>query len=173
MDITLINKNCVKLKGKKASFVIDPEKDAPKTTADAILLTGVLDIDTSRVSDSRVVIKGSGEYEVTGSKITALSTPKCVVYKLSIDNVSIILGKSVDFSKLESNFTVCDIVLINVDSEFNESFITSLGPKVVVLYGDNKSDGAKKLGAKNLTPITKFSAVKDKLPEKMDVVVLG
>ena len=83
------------------------------------------------------------------------------------------MGRSVDFSKLESNFTACDIAIINADSEFNESFITSLGPKIVVLYGDNKLDGAKKLGAENLTPVAKFSAVKDKLPEKMEIVVLG
>lgn len=172
MDISLVNKDCIKLKGKKASFVIDPEKDTPKTSADAILLTRSLGSDTSRVSDFRVVIEGSGEFEVTGSKIAAVTTPKGIVYKLSIDNVSIVSGKSVDFSKLESNFTACDIALINVDSEFNESFITTLSPKIVVLYGENKLVGAKKLGAQNLTPVTKFSAAKDKLPEKMEIVVL-
>ena len=172
MDISLVSKDCIKLKGKKASFVVDPKKDSPKTAADAILLTGS-GADTSRVSDFRIVVKGSGEYEISGSKAAAVATPKCVIFKLSIDNVSIILGKSVDFSKLESNFTACDIALINADSEFNESFITALSPKIVVLYGDNKLDGAKKLGGENLTPIAKFSAVKDKLPEKMEIIVLN
>ena len=173
MDILLVNKNCIRLKGKKASFVIDPEKDTPKTSADAILLTGNFQSDTSRVFDSRVIIKGSGEYEVTGSKVAVAVTPKCAIYKLSIDDISIILSKSVDFSKLESNFAACNIALINADNEFNELFITSLGPKVVVLYGENKSDGAKKLGAQNLAPVAKFSITKDKLPEKMEVVLLG
>ena len=173
MDISLVSKDCIKLKGKKVNFIVDPKKDSPKTAADAILLTGGLDIDTSRVSDFRVVVRGSGEYEVSGSKVASVSTPKGIIFKLSIDNLSIILGRSVDFSKLESNFTACDIAIINADSEFNESFITSLGPKIVVLYGDNKLDGAKKLGAENLTPVAKFSAVKDKLPEKMEIVVLG
>lgn len=173
MDIALINKSCIRIKGKKGSFIVNPEKDMPKTAGDAILLTGSLGTDTSRVSESRVVIKGSGEYEVAGSKIAVVSTPKSAVYKLSIDSVSIILGKSVDFSKLESTFTACDIALINADSEFNESFITSLGPKVVVLYGENKLDAAKKLGVQNLSQVTKFSIAKDKLPEKMEIVVLG
>lgn len=167
-----MSKDCIRLKGKKVSFVIDPKKDTPKTTGDAILLTNNLDIDTSRVSDFRVIVKGQGEYEVSGSKVSSVATPKCIVYKLLIDNVIVILGRSVDFSKLESNFTACDIALINADSEFNESFITSLGPKVVVLYGENKLDGAKKLGTENVTPVAKFSIAKDKLPEKMEVVVL-
>lgn len=173
MDISLVVKDCIKLKGKRASFVIDPEKDTPKITGDAILLSGSLVSDISRVTDSRVILRGPGEYEVSGSKTAAVATPKCVIYKLSIDNINIILGKSVDFSKLESNFTACDVAVLNVDDGFNESFVTSLAPKIVVLYGEKRLDGAKKLGAQNLSPVAKYSIAKDKLPEKTEVVVLG
>lgn len=171
MDISCINKNCIKLKGGKASFIIDPETTA--ISADAILLTGSLGANAFPVSDSRVVVGGPGEYEVSGSKISAVATPKCVIYKLSIDNMSVILGSVVDFSKLESVFSACDVVILNVDEDFNESFVTTLGPKIVVLYGDKKETGAKKLGAQNLSPIAKLSIVKDKLPEKMEVIILN
>ncbi|MEK7517768.1 MAG: hypothetical protein AAB583_04415 [Patescibacteria group bacterium] len=172
MDISILSQNCIKLKGKKAIIIVDPEKQTPKTSADAILLTGI-DFDTSRISDSRVILNGPGEYEIKGSKISGAATPKYAIYKLLMDNISIILGKPVDFSKLESNFTACDVAVLNADHEFNESFVTALSPKMVVLYGEKKLDGAKKLGAKNLAPEGRLSVAKDKLPEKTEIIVLA
>lgn len=173
MDVSVINKNCIKIKGKKTAFIVDPEKDTPKTSADAVLLTRNSGFDISRVSGSRVVLNGPGEYEVNGSKISAVATTEHIIYKLLIDNTTITLGRSVDFSKLDGNFTACEIVLLNACDEFSESSITSLEPKIVVLYGDKKTEKSKKLGENNIISVVKFSTTKDKLPEKMEVVVLG
>jgi len=44
----------------------------PKTSADAIILSGERNADISRVTDSRIVIAGPGSYEVGGIKVSGL-----------------------------------------------------------------------------------------------------
>ena len=172
MDIAIFGKTSIKLKGKRVSFIVDPSKETPKISSDAIiLLDGFANIDTSRVTDSRMIIEGPGGYEVGGSKISGASTPQGVLYKLSIDDIVVIIGKATE-SKTEG-FSACQIAVVNTDSDFNESFITALEPKITVLYGDKKEASAKMLGAENVGPASKITIAKDKLPEKMEVVVLG
>ena len=172
MDIAIIGKNSIRLKGKEATFVVDPAKDMPKTPADAvILLNGLENIDTLRVTDFRIIINGAGGYEVGTSKITGAKTPKGTLYRISIDDVSIILGYATD-AKIEG-FSACQMAIVNTNSDFNESFIMVMEPKIAVLYGEKKQESAKALGAENVSLVSKISITKDKLPEKMEVVVLG
>lgn len=172
MDISIVGKNSIKLKGKKVSFVVDPSKEMPKTSADAvILLNGTENVDLDRAADSRIVINGPGEYEIGGAKVSGAATPKGVLYHVSIDDVHIIVGKPTE-SKIEG-FVASQVAVIHVDSKINESFITSLEPKITVLYGEKKEEEAKALGAQTITSVSKITVAKDKLPEKMEVVVLG
>lgn len=171
VDISIVEKNSIRLKGKSISFVVDPSGVMPKTSADAvILLSGIRNMDISRVADSRLVIGGAGEYEVNGAKISGTATPKGILYKLSIDGVAIILGRTTELKA--EGFSNCQIAIINADEEFNESFVTALEPKIIVVYGDKKEECAKKLGLENIVSVPKITILKDKLPEKMEVVVL-
>lgn len=172
MDISIVGKNSIKLKGKFTAFIVDPVKDMPKTSADAIvLLNGANDIDIGRVADSRLFINGAGEYEVNGAKILGTTTSKGVLYRFSIDDVSIIIGRAAE--PKTGGFNTCQVAIVNTDSDFNESFVTALEPKITVLYGDKKTDSAQTLGAENISSVSKITVTKDKLPEKMEVVVLG
>lgn len=172
MDIVEVGKNSIKIRGKNIAFAVDPSKETPKTSADAIvLLNGYENIDISRVVDSRIIINGAGEYEVGGAKISGTTTPKGTLYKLSIDGITVILGGACE-TKAEG-FSSCQVLLINTDSELSESFVTALEPRIAVLYGDSKKEAAKTLGAENIPSVSKITVTKDKLPEKMEVVVLG
>ncbi len=172
MDISIVGNQSIKLKGKQASFIVDPTKEMPKTSADAIiLLNGNCDIDVARVTDYRIIIDGPGGYEVGGSKISGTKTSKGTLYKLSIDDVSIILGSVTD-AEMEG-FDVCQVAVINTNSDFNASFVTAMEPKITVLYGDKKTESAKTLGAESAGLVPKITIIKDKLPEKMEVVALG
>lgn len=172
MDISIIGNNSIKLKGKQVAFVVDPALSMPKTSADAIiLLNGNNNVDLSRVTDSRIIIDGSGGYEVGGAKISGTKTSKGVLYKFSIDNINVILGSAID-TKMEG-FDVCEVAIVNTNNDFNESFVTALEPKMTVLYGDKKVESAKALGAENISSVPKVTVAKDKLPEKMEVVALG
>jgi len=177
VDIAIVGKNSLKIKGKQITFIVDPTPDMPKTSADAIiLLNGVSppaggNIDTSKVTDSRITINGAGGYEVGGVKISTAKTPKGILYSLSIDDVSVILGSATD-AKIEG-FNACSVAVINADNDFNESFVTALEPKITVLYGEKKIEAAKAIGAENISSVSKITITKDKLPEKMEIVVLG
>ena len=172
MDISIVGGNSIKLKGKQATFVVDPVEKMPKTSADAIiLLNGSRNIDVGRVTDYRIIIDGPGGYEVGGVKISGTKTSKETLYKLSIDNISIILGSAAD-AKMEG-FNVCQIAVVNTTENFNESFVTALEPKMTILYGDKKTESAKTLGAESVVLVSKITITRDKLPGKMEIVVLG
>jgi len=172
VDISIVGKNSIKLKGKHATFIVDPSSEMPKTPGDAIiLLNGFNDIDTARVADFRIIINGAGEYEVSGAKVSGAKTPKGILYKILIDDISIILGMTMQ-DKTEG-FSACEIAVINASGEFNQSFITALEPKITVIYGISKIEAAKTLGAQNVSLVPKITTSKDKLPEKMEIAVLG
>lgn len=172
MDISIVGNQSIKLKGKQVAFVVDPTKETPKTSADAIIfLNGSRDMDATRVTDFRIIIDGPGGYEVGGAKITGTKTPLGTLYRLSIDGASIILGSATD-AEMEG-FNVCQVAVVNTNSNFSASFVTAMEPKVTVLYGDKKVESAKTLGAESVSSVPKITITKDKLPEKMEVVVLG
>ncbi len=172
VDISFVGKQSIRLKGKSITFIVDPTRKMSKTSADAIiLLNGSDNVDVSRVTDSRIIIDGPGGYEVGGAKMSGTTTSKGTLYRLSIDDVSIIIGYATE-SKAEG-FNSCQVLIVNADNDFNESFVTALEPKITVLYGDKKNESAKTLGLENITSTSKILVVKDKLPEKMEIVVLG
>lgn len=172
MDIAILGNQSIKIKGKQASFIVDPSKEISKISADAIIfLNGYDNIDTTRVTDSRIIISGAGGYEVGGAKVSGTTTAKGTLYRISIDGVVIIVGKVAE-TKAEG-FNACQIAVVNTEGDFNESFVTSLEPKITVLYGPSKIEWAKTLGAQSVTEVSRITVAKDKLPEKMEVVVLG
>jgi hypothetical protein len=172
VDISVLGKDSIKLKGKNVTFVVNPTKGMPKIAADAvIILDGASDLDLERVTESRITIEGPGGYEIGGAKIYGTQTPVGTLYKISLDNVSILLGPAADVEK--EGFNVCQVAIVNTSNNFNESYVTAMEPKIVVLCGDKKVESAKALGAEKTSLVSKISVTKDKLPEKMEIVVLG
>jgi hypothetical protein len=172
VDISIIEGKSIKLKSKRAIFVVDPAVKMPKIASDAIiLLDGYNNVDVSRVTDSRIIINGPGEYEVSGVKISGTKTSGGTLYKLLIDDMIVILGSAAEIKT--EGFNSCQIAVVNTTNNFIESFVTTLEPKTTVLYGEKKTESAKALGVESVTPVAKVAIVKDKLPEKMEVVVLG
>lgn len=170
MDVAIIGENVIKVRSKHVSFVVDPIKEMPKVNVDAILLLGDnKNVDSSRVLDQRITIGGLGEYEIGGVKIVGIETG---VYSLFLDSQRVVLGKVSYIAKLQDNMPSCDIAILYVDEDI-KSIVAKLEPKIVVLYGDRKMEGAKALGKVATEPVQKFTIAKDKLPQEMEVVVLG
>lgn len=175
VDISIIGKQSIKIKGKQVSLIVDPTREIPKIPADAVILLNGYgeNVDVSRVIETRAIINGAGGYEIGGAKISGTATSKGTLYQISIDGVSIIIGSTTE-TKAEG-FNTCQVAIVNTagGGDFNESFVTSLEPKITVLYGSSKIDGAKTLGAQSVSEVSKITVARDKLPEKMEVVVLG
>ena len=173
MDISLLSEQSIRVRGKLGSFIVDPSSEMQKNPADGILLQNPDSKDEfSKVENYRIVIRGPGDYEVGGIKVGAVRGKENLLYRLNVDDVTMLLGKASELSK-EDKIDACDILVLNVDSSFDESLIAKIDPKVVILYGMGAKEALGKLGRTELVPVKKFAAIKDKLPIEMEVVVLG
>ena len=173
MDISLLSQSSIKIRGKTGSLIVDPEDAMPKNNADGVLFqnpksqAGVL-----RVLDCRIFVHGMGDYEVSGIKISAVGGRENLVYRLTVDEVSILLTKATEIVK-DDKINSCDILLLNVDSNFDESMVAKIDPKITILYGAGTKEALKQLGKENTAAVKKFSTAKDKLPAEMEVIVLN
>jgi hypothetical protein len=173
MDFQTFGEDTLKIKSKKVNLAIDPREKISKFDAEAVLLTeGVFD--ASRINDYRVIIDGPGEYEVSGLKISGIKSDGGIIYELISDNTNILVAKASVLEKIPTDkLDDYKIVVINVDSELNQSVIIAMEPRVVILYGQNKKEGAKKIGSESIPVSSKISLSEDKLPEELEVMLLG
>lgn len=173
MDVMLIGKNSLRIKGKNASFVVNPDSSVGKTEADAIvLLTAHSDQIFPKIQGSRITIKGPGEYEISEIKISTTKVDWNLVARADVDAVKLLVGSGESIEKIHDKIEECDIAIVNSDTDFNQAVLTSLEPKVLLVYGDNKEGVAKSLGKSEATRVSKFSTSLEKLPSEMEMVLL-
>ncbi len=174
MDVALLNKNTLRIKGKNGSLIINPTSAIGKTEADAIvLLEESADQKAEKVEGSRITIKGPGEYEVNGIKISATRVGKDLVANIDVDGLKLLVGKGSTIEEIHDKTPECKIAVINSDDDFNHSFLTSLEPSALLVYGDKKEEVAKSLGKTDAAYASKFSATSEKLPAEMQLILLG
>ena len=172
MDFSILHNNSIRIRTKRASFVVDPVKSISKTNADAVILLDKEVVDLSRVEDHRVVLQGEGEYEVKNVKISGIGVGDGFVYSIFADNLSLVLGKVSMVSRIRDKSLPCQVAVFYVDEKL-EVIAARLDPLIVVLYGEKKIEGAKELGRDHIKPVGKVTLTKEKLPGEMEVVILG
>jgi hypothetical protein len=173
VDIQIFDNSTLKIKNKRTILAFDPVKNISKFDADAIVLTGG-DSDISRISNPRVIIDGPGDYEISGLKISCIGTALDRIYILNSDNTNVLVAKSSAVNKMSSDrIGEHQVVILNADEDINQSIVTSMEPRVVILYGDKKKEGAKALGMESNSMVSKISISEDKLPEELKVYILG
>lgn len=174
MDVILLNQNTLKIKGKASSLVVNPNSSTNKTEANAILLlSSYSDQKFGKIEGAHITIKGPGEYEVNGMKISATSVGQELVAKIDVDDLKLLLGSGSAIEKVLDKIEECQVAVVGSESEFNHSTLTKLEPKVLIVYGDKQEDVAKSLGKDNAIKAIKYSTTAEKLPEEMEVVLLG
>lgn len=173
MDVILLGKNSIRVKGKKSSFVIDPTTELGKTEADAAInLSNLPSFSAAKLDGSRVTFSGPGEYEVGGVKMSLLPAVGERVGFFDIDYISVLAGSGAAIEKVQEKAESADIVVVNANGEFNYSILATLEPKVLIVYGDKKDEVKKALG-KEGEVMSKFSTAKEKLTDEMQLVLLG
>ncbi|MBI5123379.1 hypothetical protein HZA75_05990 [Candidatus Roizmanbacteria bacterium] len=168
MEITLLPKNGLRLKGKQTTLAIDPQ--------DKATYGGVLLIEKSAdqiINQEEVIISSTGEYEIGGIKMTGSRTEGGMLYSLSIDGVEVLVGKLDALEKMQHKLKEHNIVIVKCDVEGNASFITSLAENVVIFYGDKAKEIASSFGKENIKEMSKYSTTKDKLPADVETIVLA
>lgn len=175
MEIYLISENSIRIKTKRAAIVVDPTSSLRvKISAEIIaLLNKTLEYSTSKIEGMRLLIRGAGEYEVEGVKISSFGFEQELSYKFQADNLEILLSKASSLKKLQEVIKESQILILNADCVVDESSVVELSPNVVILYGEKAVDLIKNLGEKSISPSNKYQVTREKLPEEMQVILLG
>lgn len=171
MDIALLSPGSIKVKGKIASFIVEPRDVKGKLAADAVITYDSTPIDISAVEGARVTLAGPGDYEVNGIKIVGLKSQNSSVYYLNIDNMSVMVGKSSAFKSKEI-LKDADVAVLFADELVDASLLATLDPRATVFYGEKAEENIKALG-KEAAATNKYSVTKDKLPTEMEAVLLS
>lgn len=145
-----------------------------KTEAEGvILLENFPEFSADKIEGSRILVNGQGEYEVGGIKISTLRVEESLVAVLEVDRVRVVIGSGKSIDKVHEKVEAADILVVEAEGEFNESTLSTLEPKVLVVYGSRKEEVAKSLGKTEVANVTKYSAAADKLPEELQFILLG
>lgn len=168
MEIAILPKNSLRIKGKNAQLAIDPQD---KNESNAVL---VFSIPQEKINskDSEVVINGPGEYETGGIKITGTKNEEDLVYSMIVDSVSILLGKVSTLEKLHNKLKEANILVVNCDVASDAAFLTSLVVNVMLLYGEKSSEVGRAVGGDNVVHLSKYASTIDKLPAEVETVIL-
>lgn len=174
MDILLLDKKSIRVKGKKASIVINPTSTISKTEAEVAIYTNQSqDLSSQKLEGLRITITGSGEYEVNGVNISVIKSENENIGFLELDRIKLLVGSGASVIKAIEKAENSDIALIDADSEFDYSGLTKLEPKVLIVYGQNKDEVKKTLGKDDAQLMNKFSITYDKMPQEMQMILLG
>ncbi len=174
MDIALLNPGTLRIKGKNSTLIIDPNSSTGKNEADGVIvLNSYENFSVNKIEGYRIIIKGPGEYEVGGTKISALSFDKNLIVKMDVDGVKVLIGDGASIEKLHDKLEETQILVINSDLPFNDSILASLEPNVFVVYGNKKEEVIKTIGKDEPVKVAKYSTASDKLPQELEVVSLN
>ena len=173
MEIAMLGESTIRVKGKQASIVLDPVKGIKQTTTDGIvILDSFLQHDFSKIENSRLTIKGPGEYEIGGIKVSSQKIEGELMYTVMTDGLEILFLKSSVVEKAKDKARDYDILVVKANTSFDASHLASFSPKVICLYGEKAGEASKSLG-KEGSPTQKYQTTVDKLPEETEIVILG
>jgi hypothetical protein len=174
MEVATVGQNSIRLKGKQATFIIDPFDKKIKSPADAtVLLTNDRSVEPTVIEESRVVIEGAGDFEVAGVKFAGTRVKNDIVYDFRLDGLRVLVGTMPAVKAAQDKVTEPQVLIIKTDGEIEQSVITALSPQLLVLFGDGVSqENVKSKGFDTVSSTNKVVTTSDKLPQEMEVVVL-
>ena len=167
MEIALLQKSAVRIKGKYASFVVNP---TDTTNANAALM---LDPQTDYQSEEAVVLKGAGEYEIGGVKITGLRNDVGVVYSIHIDGMDVLVGTIGVLSAMHQKLKEHNIVIVHCMEAADAAFLTSLAVNAVLFYGEKAQEVAQGFEKEKLQQMNKYSVSLGKLSNEVETILLS
>lgn len=144
MEIKLLNKTTVYIKGKKEGILVNPTGDGDKNLARVVIFTNE-DLGKAALEGDKVLINGAGEYEISGVEINGINGEDGnTIYKIGIDGFNLVIIGSLKQGLSEKRIDRVDEADILV---------------VPTLIGESPSfklvkDWSKKWGVNYLIPIS-------------------
>jgi hypothetical protein len=173
MDITFSNKNSIKLAGKNASIVINPDKE---TKADLYLFSN-----PEAFQGDFKAFYGPGEYEVLGSMVDGIEiTPENTCYSVVIDDMHVTYAIDMESTFSDGQLDRMggvDILAISVKddkSDLMNKIITQVEPRILIPIMENEGELTKIKAefGKDVEPTDKFKIVKKDLPTDSQQLVI-
>lgn len=168
MEIALLPKNAVRIKGKQTTFLLDPQE---KSNTSPTLLLGI-GSEQASIADAPVVIAGPGEYEIGGIKVTGIRSESDMLYTMKVDGIDILFGKIAALDKMQHKLKEHNIIVALCDTEISAAFLTSLASNVVMVYGEKAETIMQSFGKDNIQRMSKFASTADKLPSEVETILL-
>lgn len=172
MEIALLSKKALRIKGKSATLLVDPSDLAAKTPADGVISFLSRSFDAKKVEGERVHINGVGEYEVGGIKISGFFAGDELAYRVRVDNVEVLLASGKQLVKLKEGNSEVHVLVVYTPEKIEEEGITAMEPKIAALYGEAALEVSTLLN-KEREATGKLAVAADKLPEEMQTVLLA
>lgn len=168
MEISLVSKTSLRIKGKNAVIAIDPQD---KTEVNAALVFSIPQekIDTTGAD---VVIAGPGEYETGGIKITGIRNDIDMIYSMTVDAVTVLIGKTGSLEKMQPKLKESNILIVLCNDVSDTAFLTSLVSSVIIFYGEKAAEVGKLFGGEGVKHLPKYATTIDKLPAEVETVIL-
>lgn len=140
MELTSPAGTSLKINSKKGSVIINPD-----TTDDAKIV--IIDDDAPDISNKfpdTLVIFGPGEFEVGGIMVKGTRQEGNTTYEIDAEEGKVLHVLSNSISKLSTEDEY-EAVIVKALTSLEESDVSSLSSKLVVVYGDpqNISDSLK------------------------------
>jgi hypothetical protein len=167
MEIALVQKTALRIKGKHASIAVDP---VDKTEINAALAFAKKPSQLES-SGAEVVIEGPGEYEAGGINISGLRSETGMIYSMTVDSVSILLGKGSSLEKMQQKLKESNILIVHCDDIIDPAFLTSLVSSVIIFYGEKAVEIGKAFGGESIAHVSKYSTTIDKLPAEVETII--
>jgi len=155
------------------TLAIEPHSIRSKISASAAIFFQRLSEPFSAKSfdEEPLVIQGSGDYEIGGTKISGSRVGELFTYRLTVDKIVILAAKTSSVIKSKESGTEYNILLLESDSIADQSVLTALNANVIIFYGEKKAENAKAMGYEG-SAVAKFSVIKEKLPAETQVLIL-
>jgi hypothetical protein len=171
MEVQILPKNSVKIKGRLGSIGINPTSKNDQFNA-VIYIGSQLSNRPTVNEDGVAVINGPGEYEISGIKISGIRIKKDTIYSLNVDGVECMVGTIRSISESQQKTKEHNLVLIDTDEVMDAAFVTSAASNAVLFYGDQAEEVVNKLAKENVKRIAKYQTTADKLPPEMETILL-
>lgn len=168
MEISILSKGGIRLKGKQATVTVDSVSDLLNVNG-ALFLTKLKTLPKEEL----LIIDGPGDYEVGGVKVSTVRSEKDLLHSITMDGVEILVGDISATERMQTKLKEHNILLLNATSVVDVAFVASLTPGVLMLYGEQAPAVAEKTGKEGIQTMNKYAITLEKLPLEMATILLA
>lgn len=136
MEISRLQDSSIKIKTKTVAIVVEPTGEGD---GEVVILTD----DPSKYfqkEQEKLIVRGPGDYEVSGVTISGERKGEDVIYKVSDGNFTVIVAQFSAVNKVEiENDENISAVVLGLNSKFDEGKVASLTSSLILLYGKEEN----------------------------------